>query len=222
MITAVIADDHALVRSGFSMILSSAPDCEVLGEAADGREAVDLVREVNPDVVLMDLRMPEFDGIAATRRICADPVLADVRIIMLTTFDNDENLLAALDAGASGFLGKDVEPADLLNAIRTVASDSGALVLPEQTRHLISAMTRSRTASQKATDSSRFADLTAREVEVVTQVARGLNNAEIAEQLFISAATVKTHLSRSMTKVGARDRVHIVIAAYQHGLVEPD
>lgn len=221
MITLIIADDHALVRSGFAMMLNGSSEFEVVDEAADGRQAVEVVRQQRPDVVLMDLQMPGMDGIEATRHICEDPTLNGVRIIMVTTFDDDVNLLAALGAGASGFLGKDVEPTDLMNAIRTIATGSGTLVLPAQTRHLIEASLQTRNPVDSARTTPRFAQLTARELEVVTQVAHGLNNAEIGEALYISAATVKTHLARSMTKLGVRDRVHVVIAAYEHGLVGP-
>lgn len=220
MIAVLIVDDHALVRSGFALILGAAPDTEVVAEASNGLLGVDEAKRTTPDVVLMDLQMPELDGIEATRQICADPGLATTRIVMLTTFDNDENLVEALEAGASGFLGKDVEPTDLLNAVRTVASDAGALVLPGQVRDLLSRAKNGASAGSAQSMSPPLVDvLTSRELEVVVAVAQGLNNAEIAEHLFISTATVKTHLARSISKLGLRDRVHVVIAAYEQGLV---
>lgn len=223
MISVLLADDHALVRSGFAMILAAAPDTEVIAEASNGLEGVAEAKRTTPDVVLMDLEMPELNGIDATRRICADPALSATRILMLTTFDTDENLVEALEAGASGFLGKDVEPSDLLNAVRTMATEAGMVVLPAEVRDLIAQRTRG-DASNKTRSSgvSPVDALTPRELEVVTSVAQGLNNAEIAEQLFIGTATVKTHIARSMAKLGARDRVHVVIYAYEQGLVGAD
>lgn len=223
MISVLLADDHALVRSGFAMILAAAPDTEVIAEASNGLEGVAEAKRTTPDVVLMDLEMPELNGIDATRRICADPALSATRILMLTTFDTNENLVEALEAGASGFLGKDVEPSDLLNAVRTMATEAGMVVLPAEVRDLIAQRTRG-DASNKTRSSgvSPVDALTPRELEVVTAVAQGLNNAEIAEQLFIGTATVKTHIARSMAKLGARDRVHVVIYAYEQGLVGAD
>jgi DNA-binding NarL/FixJ family response regulator len=225
VIRVLLADDQALVRAGFRVLIESAPDMHIVAEAGDGGHAVALTREHRPDVVLMDLRMPEVDGITATRRISADPALAGVRVVVLTTFDADEDVLRALRAGASGFLVKDVEPADLLQAIRVVAGGD-ALLAPRVTRAHIRAFTAStpgaaggsgaagpRAGSRPATDS-----LTDREREVVLRVAAGLSNAEIAAELVVSPLTIKTHVSRAMTKLAARDRAQLVAIAYTSGL----
>ena len=217
MITVALVDDHALIRSGFAMIVGTASDMTVVGEAANGREGVALAVETRPDVILMDITMPEVDGIEATAQICSHPELADTRIIVITTFDNDKNILRALDAGASGFVGKNVEPVELLSALRVIAGGSGALVFPDRTRELLKASD----ATEGPLDPAQgeVERLTARELDVVAAVAQGLNNAEIAERLYISGATVKTHLNRALRKLSARDRVHLVIHAYRTGLV---
>jgi len=216
-IRVLLADDQALIRAGFRMIIDSEPGFEVVAEAGDGREAVDLARTARADVVLMDIRMPRMDGLEATRRIVADPDCADVRIIILTTFELDEYLFEALRAGASGFLVKDTEPVDLLRGMRAVASGEG-LLSPSVTRRLIEEFAmRSRTPRPpEALDG-----LTEREREVVALVGAGLSNDEIAAKLVVSPATAKTHVSRSMTKLGARDRAQLVVYAYEAGLVRP-
>jgi DNA-binding NarL/FixJ family response regulator len=214
----VIADDQALMRAGFTVLVDSAPDLEVVGEAATGVEALELTRTLRPDVVLMDIRMPDLDGIAATKEIAADPDLADVRILVLTTFDVDDYVYDALRAGASGFLLKDTDPNDLLDAIRVVAAGE-ALLAPTVTRRLIEKI-----AAQPGGDGARsdqIDQLTEREAEVVALAAKGLNNAEIGEALFVSPATAKTHVSRAMIKLGARDRAQLVTMAYEAGLVVP-
>ena len=211
-----VADDQTLVRSGFAMILDSEPDIEVVGEAGDGREAVDLCRRRRPDVVLMDIRMPNLDGIEATRQICADPDNA-TSVLMLTTFDLDEYVYAAIRAGASGFLLKDAPPDDLIHAIRVVAGGD-ALLAPSVTRRLIEEFA-ARTAPETQPDG--MDELTERELEVLKSLAAGLSNAEIAEALFVSEATVKTHVSHILTKLDLRDRVQAVVAAYESGLVRP-
>jgi DNA-binding NarL/FixJ family response regulator len=211
-----LADDQALVRAGFRALLSHTPGIEVVGEACDGRDAVDMARRHVPDVMLMDIRMPELDGIEATRLICADPALQGVRVVVLTTYAMDEYVFAALRAGASGFLLKDIEPADLRTAVRVVAAGD-ALLSPTVTRTLIEAFT---TGPQRSTrDLARLATLTAREREVTALAAQGLDNTTIAARLMISPATAKTHITRAMTKVGARDRAQLVVLAYQTGLV---
>ncbi|MDN4475134.1 response regulator transcription factor [Demequina sp. SYSU T00192] len=213
----VVVDDQDLIRGGFVAILDSADDLEVVGEAADGDAAVATVRETVPDVVLMDIRMPGTDGLAATEAIVADPALADVRVVVLTTFEEDEYVMRAIRAGASGFLGKGVKPAELLGAVRTVAAGE-SLLSPKATRSLIAHVTRD-TVTPKV-DGERFRYLTDREREVVLLVAQGLSNDEIAQQLFVSPLTAKTHVNRAMTKVGARDRAQLVVAAYQAGLAQ--
>ena len=217
MITVALVDDHALIRSGFAMMIGTASDITMVGEADNGRDGIALALKTRPDVVLMDITMPGLDGIDATAQICADPELADTRIIIITTFDHDENILRALDAGASGFVGKNVEPVELLSAIRVVATGSGALVYPDRTRELL----RASDMPDQPLDPAQGAveRLTPRELDVVAAVAQGLNNAEIAETLYISLATVKTHLNRALRKLDARDRVHLVIHAYRTGLV---
>ncbi len=221
MIRVLLADDQALVRAGFRMLLESAPDIEIVAEAANGGQAVALAREHRPDVVLMDLQMPEVDGLTAVRRLSADPQLAAVRVVVLTTFDDDESVFAALRAGASGFLVKDLEPEELLQAVRVVARGD-ALLAPAVTRTLISAFTAaSQPPASHRPPSPAVAALTDREREVVTLVAAGMSNDEIAGQLVVSPLTAKTHVSRAMTKLGARDRAQLVVMAYASGLATP-
>ena len=218
MIRVLLADDQALVRSGFRALLGSQADLEVVAEAADGAEAVARTRELRPDVVLMDIRMPGHDGLAATRDITADPALSTVRVIVLTTFTEDSYVFDAIRYGASGFLVKDSEPADLITAIRVVHAGE-ALLAPAVTRTLIAEFAaRSRPG---AADASALRVLTDREREVVAQVAAGLSNDEIATCLYMSPTTAKTHVSRAMTKLGARDRAQLVVLAYESGLVRP-
>ena len=211
----VIADDQALVRGGFRVLVDTAADMEVLGEAGDGVGAVALAREHRPDVVLMDVRMPVQDGIEATRRIKDGGDTADVRVLILTTFDLDEYVYAALRAGASGFLLKDTTPEKLLDAIRVVASGE-ALLAPTVTRRLIEAFASRPEAASVAP--AALQSLTDREREVLREVARGLSNTEIAERLHMSGATAKTHVSRLLTKLAARDRAQLVVIAYESGL----
>jgi DNA-binding NarL/FixJ family response regulator len=217
-IRVVIADDQTLVRAGFRLLVDSAADLEVVGEALDGVEAVELARRERPEVVLMDIRMPQMDGLEATRRIAADELLAGVRVLMLTTFDLDEYVYQALRVGASGFLLKDTPPADLLSAIRVVAAGD-ALLAPGITRRLIAEFAR-RPDPTQVTPAVLDA-LTDREREVLTLVAHGLSNAEVAERLVVSAATSKTYVSRLLAKLGARDRAQLVAIAYETGLVTP-
>jgi DNA-binding NarL/FixJ family response regulator len=213
----LLADDQALVRAGFRALLDAQSDIEVVGEAADGTEAVRIALDTIPDVVLMDIRMPGLDGLEATRRIAADPRCAHVRIIILTTFELDEYVFEALRVGASGFLVKDTEPVDLLRGVRAVAAGD-ALLSPGVTRRLIAEFaSRSRApVAPKALDA-----LTDREREVMALVAEGLSNEDIAGRLFVSPATAKTHVSRAMIKLGARDRAQLVVYAYEAGLVRP-
>ncbi len=213
----VVADDQALVRSGFLALLRSEDDIEVVGEAANGYEAVKVAKAERPDVILMDIRMPEMDGLEATRLITADPALKSVRILILTTFDLDAYVHEALRAGASGFLLKDTLPAELLAAVRIVAAGD-ALLAPSITRRLIEDFI-SRPISHVA--DPRLDQLTAREREVLSMVARGLSNAELADELFMSHATAKTHVSHLLTKFAARDRAQLVVVAYETGLVTP-
>ena len=213
----LIVDDQALVRAGFRMILEAEQDMEVVGEAADGREAVDEARRLRPDVVLMDVRMPEVDGIEATRRLLGDA--ADTKVVMLTTFDMDEYVYDALRAGASGFLLKDVPPEQLVAGIRAVASGD-ALLAPSVTRRVIEEFVRRPPASVR-TLPAKLDDLTARELEVLKLIARGLSNAEIATELFVSETTVKTHVAHVLMKLDLRDRVQAVVLAYESGLIEP-
>jgi DNA-binding NarL/FixJ family response regulator len=236
VIRVLLADDQALVRAGFRMLIDSAADMRIVAEASDGGHAVSLTREHRPDVVLMDLRMPEVDGLTATRRITADPALAAVRVVVLTTFDDDESVFSALRAGASGFLVKDVEPEDLLQGIRVVARGD-ALLAPSVTRALISAFTADRPTAGRAQAGraqaglpsagrpgpapAAVATLTEREREVVGLVAAGLSNDEIAAELVLSPLTAKTHVSRAMTKLAARDRAQLVVIAYACGLATP-
>ncbi|GAA1659053.1 response regulator transcription factor [Fodinicola feengrottensis] len=217
-IRVLIADDHALVRAGFRTLVETEDDLELVGEASTGHEVLDLVRKVRADVVLMDIRMPELDGIEATQRITADEDLAGVHVLILTTFDHDEHVLAALRAGASGFLVKDTDPVELLRAIRVVASGDG-LLSPGVTRRMIARIAAS--PGPSTVDNAALAALTEREREVVTLVAEGLNNDDIAERLFISPTTAKTHVSRALVKLDARDRAQLVAMAYRSGLVTP-
>ena len=212
-----IADDQALVRDGFRVQLGLVPDMEFVGEASNGLQAVALARRTVPDVLLMDVRMPEMDGIEATRRICSDPDTASVKVVVLTTFDEDENVYAAVRAGASGFLLKDVTPAVLHDAIRSCAAGD-AVIAPAVTRRLLAELARRPVAGAAG---QRLADLTPRETEVLVLVAEGLSNAEISGRLFLSPATTKTHVSRILTKLGARDRAQLVAFAYETGLVRP-
>ncbi|MGD9695911.1 MAG: response regulator [Thermoleophilia bacterium] len=217
MIRVLLADDQALVRAGFRALLDAQDDVEVVGEAADGEEAVTLARRLVPDLVLMDIRMPRRDGLAATRAIAAEPRMAGVRIVILTTFELDEYLYEALRIGASGFLLKDTEPAELLRGVRAVARGE-ALLSPRVTRRLIEEFA---SRAKRPPPSSELERLTAREREVMALAAEGLSNDEIAERLVVSPATAKTHVSRAMVKLGARDRAQLVVIAYESGLVRP-
>jgi DNA-binding NarL/FixJ family response regulator len=218
VIRVVLADDQALVRAGFRALLDSADGIEVAGEAADGEAAVAVARETRPDVVLMDIRMPVLDGLEATRRVVADGDLAGVRVLILTTFEVDEYVFEALRAGASGFVVKDIEPADMLQAARVVAGGD-ALLSPGVTRRLIAEF--AARPEHRGTSPEQLRELTEREREVLVLVARGRTNDEIAEELFVSPATVKTHVSRTMSKLDARDRAQLVVIAYETGLVTP-
>jgi DNA-binding NarL/FixJ family response regulator len=213
----VVADDQALVRSGFIMLLSGQPDIEVIGEAANGAEAVALAASMRPDVILMDVRMPIMDGLEATRRITGDASLAATRVVILTTFDLDEYVYDALRAGASGFLLKDTLPIDLLNAIRVVAAGD-ALISPRITRRLIEEFARRPEPGAPAAAAALLAHITEREREVLGLVAKGQSNAEIAAQLYVSHPTVKTHVSRLLMKLDARDRAQLVMIAYETGV----
>jgi DNA-binding NarL/FixJ family response regulator len=214
-IRVLLADDQPLVRAGFRALLERADDIEVVGEAATGRQAVDGAREHMPDVVLMDVRMPDLDGIEATREIAADDRLAEVRVVVVTTFENDEYVFAALRAGASGFLLKDIEADDLRAAVRVVASGE-SLLSPRVTGRLIAELVAR--PPRTTPDRERLAVLTEREREVVALVAKGMSNVEIGRALFMSPATAKTHAGRAMLKVGARDRAQLVVFAYETGL----
>lgn len=214
----VIADDQALIRGGFRAIIGSDPQMEVVGEADDGAAAVALVRSLHPDVVVMDIRMPGMNGIAATEVICSDETCATTKILIVTTFEIDEHVASALRAGASGFLGKGVAPVELLEGIRLVARGE-ALLSPAATRSLIGRFLA--TPERTGNDPERLAALTAREREVVALVAAGLSNDEIAGQLVLSPLTAKTHVNRAMLKLGVRDRAALVVLAYQSGLVTP-
>jgi DNA-binding NarL/FixJ family response regulator len=215
----LIADDQQLVRAGFALILRPQPDIEVVGEAADGREAVALARQLHPDVVLMDVRMPRLDGLEATRLLLSDPALGATRVLILTTFDLDGYVYEALRAGASGFLLKDAPPEQLVVAIRTVAGGE-ALLAPAITRRLIEDFIR-RPAPGAVPDAPGLEELTPREREVLTLIACGRSNAEIASQLVVSDATVKTHVAHVFSKLSLRDRTQAVIYAYETGLVQP-
>ena len=217
MIRVVVVDDQAAVRGGFALILGADAQIEVVGQAADGVEALALARRLKPDVALMDVRMPRMDGIEATRHLISGTQTGDVRVLVLTTFDDDEYVYDALQAGASGFLLKDTEPADLVAAVKVVAAGD-ALLAPGVTRRLIERLV--------ATDGRRDARislpaLTARETDVLTAVARGLSNVEIAAEMFVSYSTVKTHVSHLLAKLSARDRAQLVMLAYRSGLVRP-
>ncbi|QYX80130.1 response regulator [Streptomyces akebiae] len=218
-IRVLLADDQTLVRAAFAMLVESARDMEVVGQAGAGREAVELARTTRADLVVMDLRMPDLDGIEATRLIAADRDLAGVRVLVLTTYDTDDHVVEALRAGASGFLVKDTRPAELLDAIRTVAAGE-ALLSPGPTARLIARLLRGPTAPTALPDGGPDC-LSDREKEVLTLVARGLNNTEIADTLGLSPLTAKTHVSRIMGKLGARDRAQLVIVAYESGMVTP-
>jgi DNA-binding NarL/FixJ family response regulator len=214
----LLADDQTLVRAGFRVLLERGHDIEVVGEVADGAEAIEAVRRLRPDVVLMDIRMPVLDGLEATRRIVADERLAGVRVVMLTTYELDEYVFEALRVGASGFLLKDIDPADLRQAVR-VAASGDALLSPSVTRRLIDEFV-AKVARRRA-DPERLSLLTDREREVMALVGGGLSNDEIGRRLFMSPATAKTHVSRAMAKLGARDRAQLVVLAYETGLVSP-
>lgn len=221
MTTVLVVDDQSLIRQAVADILSSEADLEVVGEAVDGAQAVSLAQELRPDVVLMDIRMPVLDGIGATSAICADPELADTRVLILTTFEEDENLIATLRAGASGFIGKGSEPEEIVRAVRAVHAGD-ALLSPAATRSLI---TKYVVAADEPTSPrpvpAELALLTERELEVLLLVARGRSNQQIADDLVISPHTSKTHVNRIMTKVAAHDRAQLVILAYESGLLQP-
>jgi DNA-binding NarL/FixJ family response regulator len=218
VITVQLVDDQALVRAGFHALLDAEDDIEVVAQAADGESAVAQAREHRPQVVLMDIRMPKVDGLQATAQITGDPALCDTRVVVLTTFELDEYVFGALRAGASGFLLKDVEPADLVAAVRVVAAGE-ALLAPRLTRRLIEAFV---TGTQRAPhDAQGLEQLTPREREVLALVGRGSSNAEIAEELVLSPLTVKTHVARLFAKLEARDRAQLVVTAYESGLVRP-
>ncbi len=216
-IRVAVADDQAIVRDGLKAQLGLVTDMEVVGEASTGAQAVAIARRTLPDVLLMDVRMPELDGIEATRQVCADPATENVKVLILTTFDDDEQVYSAIRAGASGFLLKDVTPTVLHEAIRSVAAGD-AVIAPAATRRLLTDLAR-RPGARGPRDS--LGELTPREREVMVLVAQGLSNAEISGRLFLSPATTKTHVSRILTKVGARDRAQLVALAYETGLVVP-
>ncbi|WP_405427299.1 response regulator [Streptomyces erythrochromogenes] len=217
MIRVVLADDQLLVRAGFRALLDAQPDIEVAGEAGDGEEAARLVRRLRPDVVLMDIRMPVLDGLAATRTITGDEALGEVRVVMLTTFELDEYVFEAIRSGASGFLVKDTEPEELLRAVRAVVKGD-ALLSPGVTRRLIGEFA---ARSKRPAAAAGLERLTEREREVMALVGMGLSNDEIARRLVVSPLTAKTHVSRAMVKLGARDRAQLVVLAYESGLVRP-
>jgi DNA-binding NarL/FixJ family response regulator len=220
MISVVLADDQALVRAGFRALLNAEPDIQVVAEAADGLEAVKQAQQTRPDVVLMDIRMPGVDGLEATRRIAADPALTGTRVVILTTFELDEYVFEALRTGASGFLVKDTEPVELLRGIRAVAAGD-ALLSPSVTRRVIGEFAGNAARGKPAAPPAQLDQLTDREREVLVLVAEGLSNDEIAGRLVISPATAKTHVSRTMIKLGARDRAQLVVYAYEAGLIRP-
>ncbi len=217
VIRVALADDQLLVRAGFRALLAAQPDIEVVGEAPDGEQALALVRERRPDVVLMDIRMPVLDGLAATRGITGDPALGEVKVVMLTTFELDEYVFEAIRSGASGFLVKDTEPEELLRAVRAVVGGD-ALLSPGVTRRLIAEFA---ARSREPAPAAALAELTEREREVMALVGMGLSNQEIARRLVVSPLTAKTHVSRTMVKLGARDRAQLVVLAYESGLVRP-
>jgi len=217
VIRVLLADDQSLVRAGFKALLDAQPDIEVAGESADGEEALRKVRELRPDIVLMDIRMPLVDGLAATRRITDEPDLEHVKVVMLTTFELDEYVFEAIRSGASGFLVKDTEPDELLRAVRAVVGGD-ALLSPSVTRRLISEFA---ARSKEPTNTVSLAELTEREREVMALVGIGMSNEEIARRLVVSPLTAKTHVSRTMVKLGARDRAQLVVMAYESGLVRP-
>jgi DNA-binding NarL/FixJ family response regulator len=220
MISVLLADDQALVRAGFRALLNAEPGIRVVGEAADGLEAVKLCQQTRPDVVLMDIRMPGVDGLEATRRIAADPDLAATRVVILTTFELDEYVFEALRTGASGFLVKDTEPVELLRGVRAVAAGD-ALLSPSVTRRVIGEFAGRAARSRPIQPPVPLDQLTDREREVLVLVAEGLSNDEIAARLVISPATAKTHVSRTMIKLGARDRAQLVVWTYEAGLIRP-
>jgi DNA-binding NarL/FixJ family response regulator len=217
VIRVLLADDQALVRAGFRALLDAQEDIEVVGEAADGRDAIELAAAVKPDVILMDIRMPVLDGLAATREIALDKRLDAARIVILTTFELDEYVFDAIRAGAAGFLVKDTKPADLVEAVRVVASGD-ALLSPSVTRRLIMEFA---ARAKEPPESSALEELTEREREVMALAATGLSNEQIADRLVLSVATAKTHVSRAMVKLGVRDRAQLVVLAYETGLVRP-
>jgi DNA-binding NarL/FixJ family response regulator len=217
-IRVLLVDDQSLLRGTFRLLLDAVPDIEVVGEASNGAEAVRQCRATQPDVVVMDIRMPDVDGVEATRRIVADPGLASVKVLVLTTFETEDLVVQALRAGASGFLGKGVEPAALIDAIRTVAAGE-QLLSPAATRAVVERVVAQPPEQARAVPG--IDQLTEREHEVVALVAAGLSNAEIGERLFISPATAKTHVNRAMMKVGARDRAQLVVLAYEAGIARP-
>lgn len=217
MIRVVLADDQLLVRAGFGALLGAEPDIEVVAEAADGTEALKLIERHVPDLALLDIRMPGYDGLEVTRRVTENDALADVKVVILTTFDLDEYVFEAIRHGASGFLVKDTEPAELLQAVRAVARGD-ALLSPGVTRRLIAEFA---ARSRQPTTPPRLSDLTEREREVMALVGEGLSNADIAARLVLSPATARTHVSRAMVKLGVRDRAQLVVAAYESGLVRP-
>jgi DNA-binding NarL/FixJ family response regulator len=220
MIRVLLADDQALVRAGFRALLNAEPDIEVVAEAADGLEAVRLAQQTGPDVALMDIRMPGVDGLEATRRIAADPALSGTRVVILTTFELDEYVFEALRTGASGFLVKDTEPVELLRGVRAVAAGD-ALLSPSVTRRVIGEFATPGARGRQVAAPQELGQLTDREREVMVLVAEGLSNDEIAARLVISPATAKTHVSRAMVKLGARDRAQLVVYAYEAGLIRP-
>lgn len=217
MIRLLLADDQALIRAGFRVLLESVADIEVVAEAVDGKEAVDLARRHRPDIALVDVQMPGYDGIYATRHICGDEELSDVRVVILTNYALRENVFDALHAGASGFLVKDSEPEELIRAVRVVAAGE-ALLAPSVTRELIAEYV---ATPRRSPPPARLSALTPREREVLALIGRGLSNQEIAERLFISHTTAKTHVSRIMLKLSARDRAQLVVVAYEARLVSP-
>ena len=216
-IRVLLADDQALVRAGFRMILSAEPDIEVVGEADDGEATIAAVHRLQPDIVLMDIQMPVLDGLAATRRLVAEDGSTQTKVLILTTFERDDYIFEALQAGASGFLLKNAPPEELVHAVRVVG-EGNALLAPSVTRRVIAAFAQHRSTVEQQ---SELQQLTEREVEVLRLLARGLTNAELAERLIVSEATVKTHVSHVLTKLDLRDRVQAVVFAYESGLVQP-